>query len=117
MLHLFLITLIVLSSLSISSALASGGPSGYEYEMSLDQAEYRPGDTYCGGGDDRESQYYQLLSPLQQLKLGTPSQYVVCGQALELALKASNGQPVCVKPETKQMLLSVKWAEPARIMG
>jgi hypothetical protein len=45
MLNLFLITLIALSSLSISSALASGGPSGYEYEMSLDQAEYRPGDT------------------------------------------------------------------------
>jgi hypothetical protein len=76
-----------------------------------------PGEAYCGGGDNRESQHYQLLSPLQQLKSGTPSQYVVCGQALELALKASNGQPICVKPETKQMLLSVKWAESARIMG
>jgi hypothetical protein len=76
-----------------------------------------PGEAYCGTGDDKESQYYRLLTPLQQLKSGTPSQYVVCGQGMELALKTSNGQPVCIRQETKQMLLSTKWAEPARIMG
>jgi hypothetical protein len=76
-----------------------------------------PGEAYCGTGDDKESQYYRLLTPLQQLKSGISSQYVVCGQGMELAHKASNGQPVCIRPETKQMLLSTKWAEPARIMG
>lgn len=56
-------------------------------------------------------------SPLKQFKSGTPSQYVNCNDGLELLIKASNGQPICVKPSTKAKLLYIKWAEPTRILG
>lgn len=66
---------------------------------------------------DHAKKDYLHLSPLKQLKSGTPSQYVHCNNGLELLIKASNGQPICVKPSTKVKLLYIKWAEPTRILG
>ncbi|MEM2160418.1 MAG: hypothetical protein QXN55_05625 [Candidatus Nitrosotenuis sp.] len=52
------------------------------------------------------------LSPLTQLKSGIHSRDVNCNDGLELLLKVNNGQPICVKPETKQKLIERGWAKP-----
>lgn len=75
-----------------------------------------PGEAHCGDGDAKESPYYRLMSPLEQQKSGTLAQYVVCNPTLELLIKAGSGQPVCVKPETKERLLNDKLAENVRII-
>lgn len=69
----------------------------------------------CVTVDSDESIYYRLLSPLKQLKSEIPVDEIRCKEELELILKSSNGSPVCVKPETKQMLIERGWAKPTLI--
>jgi len=49
-------------------------------------------------------------SPKKQAELGIPPQYVWCDIGLKLILKATNGSPACVKPETKIKLIERGWA-------
>lgn len=52
-----------------------------------------------------------IESPLKQFKSGTPIGEIQCEEGLELTLKASDGSPICVKPETKQKLIERGWAK------
>jgi len=51
-------------------------------------------------------------SPLKQLKSGIPLKDVKCNQGFELIFKSNGGKPVCVKPETKQILIERGWTKP-----
>jgi hypothetical protein len=48
--------------------------------------------------------------PLKQLKLGISAEEIKCKQDLHLVIKASNGKPICVTPETKIKLIKRGWA-------
>ncbi|CDI05916.1 hypothetical protein [Candidatus Nitrosotenuis uzonensis] len=52
-----------------------------------------------------------VLSPLMQFKAGTPLQQVSCKDGLELLMKTSNENPICVIPETKSKLIERGWAK------
>jgi len=45
-----------------------------------------------------------ILPPLKLYKAGIPSEEIHCKNHLELALKSSNGSPVCLKPESLDIL-------------
>jgi hypothetical protein len=51
-----------------------------------------------------------LNSVTNQIKSGIPLDEIQCVQGLELAHKSSNGNLVCVKPETKKKLIERGWA-------
>lgn len=53
-------------------------------------------------------------SPLKQLKSGISIDEIQCKEGLELILKASDGSPTCVSPETKQLLIERGWAKSSR---
>ncbi|MEM3065358.1 MAG: hypothetical protein QW177_08290 [Candidatus Nitrosotenuis sp.] len=53
-----------------------------------------------------------LLSPLQQLKAGTPIDQIQCREGFVVAIKASNGNPVCVTYHTGAKLIERGWAKP-----
>lgn len=53
------------------------------------------------------------IAPLQQHKIGVNPQSISCGAGLDLVVKSSSGQPACVKPETKQILIERGWARSA----
>jgi len=61
---------------------------------------------------DEIEQKSQILSPLKQFKSGIPAQNVQCEDGLQLTIKSSNGNPACVKPETKEKLIERGWATP-----
>lgn len=50
-----------------------------------------------------------ILSPLKLYKAGISIEDIHCKSNLELALKSSNGSPVCLTPESKNVLLERKW--------
>jgi hypothetical protein len=70
----------------------------------------------CALGNSDKSPYYQLLSPLKQFKSGIPPEQVLCKEGLEIAIKKSNWQPLCLTPDTKEKLIQRGWAEPATIV-
>lgn len=49
--------------------------------------------------------------PLRQYKSGISISDIVCKHGLELVLKSSNGNPACVKPDTKEKLIERGWAK------
>lgn len=49
--------------------------------------------------------------PLQQFKFGISIQDIKCKENLELVIKARDGSPACVKPETKIKLIQRGWAD------
>lgn len=53
-----------------------------------------------------------ILSPLQQLRNGVAATQIQCTDELQLVFKASNGNPACVKSETKIKLIERGWAKP-----
>ena len=53
------------------------------------------------------SGYY--FSPLQQIKLGVPSNQVVCDYNHQLMTKSNSQTMVCVKPSTAQKLVERGW--------
>jgi hypothetical protein len=57
---------------------------------------------YCGIVMGYDTQY---LPPRLQLELGMSPELVRCNQGLELAIKTSDGNPVCVTPSTKSKLV------------
>ncbi|TBR08507.1 MAG: hypothetical protein EPO62_06405 [Candidatus Nitrosotenuis sp.] len=63
---------------------------------------------YCGIVMGLETQY---LPPKIQLELGMKPELVRCNQGLELAIKTSDGNPICVTPPTKSKLIERNWAK------
>ncbi|MDE1766845.1 MAG: hypothetical protein KGI27_11330 [Thaumarchaeota archaeon] len=53
---------------------------------------------------------FQLYSPLKQFKSGIESKDVKCNSGYVLVVKAEDGSPACVKPETAQKLIERGWA-------
>jgi hypothetical protein len=51
------------------------------------------------------------MSPLTQFKSGIAAKDVTCAQDLQLLIKAENGSPACVKPQTAQMLIERGWGQ------
>ena len=51
------------------------------------------------------------LSPLHQFKSGTVAKDVKCNSSLQLVIKAKDGSPACVKPQTAQKLFERGWAK------
>lgn len=49
-------------------------------------------------------------SPLIQFKSGIHPKDVVCANGLKLVIKAEDGSPACVKPQTAQILIEQGWA-------
>ena len=49
------------------------------------------------------------MSPLKQFKSGIVANDVKCGQGLQLVIKAEDGFPACVKPDTAKKLLERGW--------
>ena len=52
-----------------------------------------------------------IPSPLVQFKSGIVANNVKCQQGLQLVLKAENGNPACVKPDTITKLVEWGWAK------
>lgn len=52
---------------------------------------------------------YKVDSPLQQIIEGVLPEEVVCQEGKELIFKAKNGFPVCVWPQTAEMLIERGW--------
>jgi len=50
-----------------------------------------------------------ILPPLKLYKAGIPIEEIHCKSNLELALKSSNGFPVCLKPESMDILYNRGW--------
>jgi len=60
----------------------------------------------CGVGREKQSPYYQLLSPLQQFKAGYESDDIICKEGLELAIKREHRHhPICLKPDSLPILI------------
>lgn len=57
-----------------------------------------------------------VMSPLKQLKLGIVLKNITCNNNFQLIIKAKDGTPACVKPETATKLLGIGWAKD-RIMN
>ncbi len=53
----------------------------------------------------------QISSPLVQFKSGIAANNVKCQQGLQLVIKAENGNPACVKPDTVTKLVEWGWAK------
>lgn len=49
--------------------------------------------------------------PLVQFKSGIAANNVKCQQGLQLVIKAENGNPACVKPDTVTKLVEWGWAK------
>jgi len=50
-------------------------------------------------------------APLKQFKSGIAADEIVCKEGLVVTIKSSNGNPACVKPETKEKLIERGWAK------
>lgn len=58
---------------------------------------------------DLEKSIPANASPLLQFKLGIPAQNIKCFDNDILIIKAEDGSPACVKPQTEQKLLERGW--------
>ena len=54
---------------------------------------------------------HTMPSPLVQFKSGIAANNVQCQQGLQLVIKAENGNPACVKPDTVTKLVQWGWAK------
>jgi hypothetical protein len=52
-----------------------------------------------------------IPSPFAQIKSGIVANDVKCQQSLQLVLKAEDGSPACVKPDTANILVERGWAK------
>jgi len=52
-----------------------------------------------------------ISAPLVQFKSGIAAKDVKCQQGLQLVIKADNGNPACVRPDTARQLLDIGWAK------
>lgn len=48
-------------------------------------------------------------SPLNQFKIGTPANNVICAAGFTLVIRTEDGSPACVTPRTAQILIERDW--------
>lgn len=53
-----------------------------------------------------------VLSPLKQIESGIPPNEINCKEGLELIFKSYDSSPICITPETKEVLIERGWAKP-----
>jgi len=53
----------------------------------------------------------KIISPRKQIEHGVPALGILCNDGFKLILKASNGLPACVKPDSIEKLVERGWAE------
>jgi len=82
-----------------------GAPHHFSYEL---QHEMRS----CGPGFPGFIYEFSDLPPLKQAKLGVASSNVVCKPELELLVKTTTFDPVCLRPSTASVLSERNWAIP-----
>ena len=51
----------------------------------------------------------KIISPLEQVRAGIATKDVTCKMSLQLVIKAEDGSPACVKPDTAQKLIERGW--------
>jgi len=64
---------------------------------------------YSTSSDSLNPDSQFILPPLKLYKAGIPIEEIHCKSNLELALKSSNGSPVCLKPESMEILYNRGW--------
>lgn len=78
-------------------------PGEYELEINYDSMTYSPEITI-----NFNSKYW---TPLKQFNFGIPASEIQCKEGLNLALKSSDESPICLIPETKEILIERGWAK------
>jgi len=92
------------------------GKSG-QYQISIFLEGISVGHDFTVFDDHPEFDYYldvpvtKSMAPLQQLRSGVSANEIACPTGFFLLLKASNGSPVCIKPENAKKLLGRGWAK------
>lgn len=51
------------------------------------------------------------MTPLQQFRAGVAAKDVICKNNLQLVMKAEDGSPACVSPNTSKILIERSWAK------
>jgi len=64
---------------------------------------------YSTSSDSLNPDSQFILPPLKLYKAGIPIEEIHCKSNLELALKSSNGSPVCLTPESMDILYNRGW--------
>ena len=64
---------------------------------------------YSTSSDSLNPDLEFILPPLKLYKAGIPIEEIHCKSNLELALKSSNGSPVCLTPESMDILYNRGW--------
>jgi hypothetical protein len=64
---------------------------------------------YATSSKSQNPDFEFILPPLKLFKAGVNSEEIHCKSYLKLGLKASNQNPVCLKPETFSKLLERQW--------
>lgn len=60
---------------------------------------------------DSQSTLTHAETPLQQFKSGVKAHNIQCDKSFSLIIKAEDGSPACVKPDTGQILIERGWAK------
>lgn len=66
----------------------------------------------CKNANEKQD---KISSPLKQFKSGIPIDEIQCKVGLQLVIKASNGNPACVKASSIQHLVQISWITPTKI--
>lgn len=118
----FLVLILVLLGFSMVliseiDATKAQGKSGWKYGAAT--AGIVCGDKLCSEKDqhtiEQKTKVTNVLSPLDQLKNGTPANQVICKEGLILVIKNSNGNPACIKIDSMKTIFSRGWASPLMI--
>ena len=64
---------------------------------------------YSLSSDSLNPDLHFILPPLKLYKAGVPSEEIHCKSHLELGIKLSNDSPVCLKPESMDILFNRGW--------
>lgn len=59
--------------------------------------------------EDQNTSGITIKPPLKQVRDGTPPEFVICKEGLQLIFKLSDGSPACVKPQTVEKLIERGW--------
>jgi hypothetical protein len=100
-----------------SDKLNANTDGSFTYSFGLEDKNATNGFYNVHVGSDLKTGYYgtefmyqTTPSPLHQFKTGTVAKDVKCNDSLFLVIKAEDGSPACVKPDTAQKLIERGWA-------
>jgi len=101
-----------------SDKLNANTDGSFTYSFGLEGKNATNGFYNVHVGSDLKTGYYgtgfmyqTTPSPLHQFKTGTVAKDVKCNDSLFLVIKAEDGSPACVKPDTAQKLIERGWAK------